>query len=141
MRVEAGGARASGTVTVIGDTIEFSPETDAEAPWLFERDGSQFDGNGRYADGANHYTYRFELPADVTGGTFTLHMHAEFLVRASTDNQSWTTVLPRTGGSPTAPTTATTRSISTRCGGPAGRSTCASRTRSPTTAGAPGSRT
>jgi hypothetical protein len=34
-----------------------------------------------------------QLPADVTGGTLTLHMHAEFLVRASTDNESWTTVL------------------------------------------------
>jgi predicted alpha-1,2-mannosidase len=89
----AGGARATGTVTVVGDAIEFSPETDAEAPWLFERDGSQFDGTGRYADGGNHYTYRFQLPADVTGGTFTLHMHAEFLVRASTDNEHWTTVL------------------------------------------------
>jgi hypothetical protein len=93
LNATAGGAHAAGTVTVVGDAIEFDPETDAETPWLFERDGSQFDGTGRYADGGNHYTYRFQLPADVTGGTFTLHMHAEFLVRASTDNEHWTTVL------------------------------------------------
>jgi hypothetical protein len=93
LKVNAGGASASGTVTVVGDTIEFAANSAEEAPWLFEVDGSQFDGTGRFADNGNHYTYRFDLPSDVTGGTFTLHMHAEFRVRASTDNQNWTDVL------------------------------------------------
>jgi predicted alpha-1,2-mannosidase len=93
LKVKAGDASASGMVTVVGDTIEFAANSAEEAPWLYEIDGSQFDGTGRFADGGNHYTYRFQLPADVTGGTFTLHMHAEFRVRASTDNQNWTDVL------------------------------------------------
>jgi hypothetical protein len=68
-----GTVRDSGTVTAIGDTIEFTPDTEAEAPWLFDADGSQLDGaiddgHGRFADGNTHTTYRFTLPADVTGG-------------------------------------------------------------------------
>jgi predicted alpha-1,2-mannosidase len=88
-----GTAKASGSITVIGDHVEFTPATDAEAPWLFDSDGSQFDGEGRFTDGGTHATYRFQLPADVQGGTFTLDIGNQFLVEASTDNQSWTTVL------------------------------------------------
>ena len=47
----------------------------------------------RFADGGTHATYRFQLPADVTGGTLTLDIGNQFLVEASTDNQTWTTVL------------------------------------------------
>jgi NPCBM-associated, NEW3 domain of alpha-galactosidase len=93
LRVNAGGARGTGLVTVIGDTIEFDPQTDEEAPWLFERDGSQVDGGGaRFADGGNHYTYRFQLPSDVTGGTLTLDLGAEFKLSVSPDNQTWRVV-------------------------------------------------
>jgi hypothetical protein len=88
-----GAAKAAGSITVIGDHIEFTPATDAEAPWLFDSDGSQFDGEGRFTDGNTHATYRFPLPADVTGGTFTLDIGNQFLVEASTDNETWTTVL------------------------------------------------
>jgi len=37
--------------------------------------------------------YRFDLPADVTGGTLSLDIGNQFLVQASTDGQSWSTVL------------------------------------------------
>ncbi len=93
MRSGEGDAKAAGSITVIGDHVEFTPGTDAEAPWLFDTDGSQFDGEGRFTDNGNHATYRFQLPADVEGGTFTLDVGNQFLVEASTDNATWTTVL------------------------------------------------
>lgn len=57
-----------------GDVIAFTPFTPAEEPWLFEadrsqRDGAVFDGSARFADGNSHFTYRFDLPSGVTGGT------------------------------------------------------------------------
>jgi hypothetical protein len=90
--------RAAGSITVIGDRVEFTPDTDAEAPWLFSSEGSQldgavFDGRARFTDGDTHATYRFELPADVQGGTLTLDIGNQFLVETSTDNQTWTTAL------------------------------------------------
>ena len=96
-----GDTRDSATVAVIGDTIEFAPGSDAEAPWLFDADGSQLDGEvddgrARYTDGENHATYRFTLPEDVTGGTLTLEIANEFLVDVSTDNATWRTVLRET---------------------------------------------
>ncbi|TMS00636.1 GH92 family glycosyl hydrolase [Nonomuraea basaltis] len=86
------------TVTVIGDTVEFTPGTPAEAPWLLEADGSQldgevYDGRARFTDGTSHAIYRFELPAQVTGGSLTLDIGNQFLVQVSADNQSWRTVL------------------------------------------------
>jgi hypothetical protein len=104
-----GTGAASGFVHVTGDVIAFTPFTPAEDPWLVEADGSQSDGrvfegtpdegNARYADGNAHFTYRFELPADVTGGTLTLDIGNQFLVEVSADNQTWRTVLeePLTG--------------------------------------------
>ena len=88
-----GSVRDSATVAVVGDTIEFTPGTDAEAPWLFDADGSQLDGEGRFTDGERHATYRFQLPADVTGGTLTLHIANEFVVDVSSDNATWREVL------------------------------------------------
>ena len=88
-----GTAKAAGSITVIGDRVEFTPATDAEAPWLFDSDGSQFDGEGRFTDGGTHATYRFQLPADVQGGSLTLDLANQFLVETSTDNQTWTTRL------------------------------------------------
>jgi hypothetical protein len=90
--IALGGAiKDTATVAVIGDTVEFAPNTDAEVPWLFDADGSQIDV-GRYTDGNNHATYRFQLPADVTGGTLTIHIGNQFLIESSTDNQTWTTL-------------------------------------------------
>jgi hypothetical protein len=90
-----------GSTQVIGDTIEFTPGTQAEVPWLFDADGSQldgevFDGNARFTDNDHYAIYRFPLPSDVTGGTLTLDMHNQFLVQTSTDGQSWQTVLEET---------------------------------------------
>jgi hypothetical protein len=83
---------------VIGDTIEFTPGTAAETPWLVDADGSQLDGEihngrGRFADNGSRFTYRFDLPADVIGGTLTLEIGNEYLVEVSTDGQQWRTVL------------------------------------------------
>ena len=80
-----------------GDVIAFT-SSPAEEPWLFEADGSQrdgavFDGSARFADGSSHFTYRFDLPTGVTGGTLTLDIGNQFLVQVSPDNQSWRTVL------------------------------------------------
>jgi predicted alpha-1,2-mannosidase len=97
-----GTGAASGAIHVSGDVIEFTPFTSAEQPWLFDADGSQsdgtvFEGHARYADGNAHFTYRFELPSDVTGGTLTLDIGNQYLVEVSPDNQTWTTVLEATG--------------------------------------------
>ncbi|MFL6007513.1 MAG: GH92 family glycosyl hydrolase [Gaiellaceae bacterium] len=97
-----GTGAASGAIHVSGDVIEFTPFTSAEQPWLFDADGSQsdgsvFDGHARYADGNAHFTYRFELPSDVTGGTLTLDIGNQYLVEVSPDNQTWSTVLEATG--------------------------------------------
>jgi hypothetical protein len=93
-----GTTRDSFPVAVVGDTIEFTPGTDAETPWLFDADGSQldgtiYDGRGRFTDAGTHATYRFSLPSDLTGGTLTLELGNEFLVEVSTDNATWKTVL------------------------------------------------
>jgi hypothetical protein len=93
-----GVARVAASVQVIGSTIEFTPGTAAEDPWLVDPDGSQLDGaihdgHGRFADNGSHFTYRFDLPADVTGGTLTLEIGNEYLVDVSTDGASWRTVL------------------------------------------------
>jgi predicted alpha-1,2-mannosidase len=89
---------ARGAAQVIGDTIEFTPGTAAEEPWLLDAGGSQldgdvFDGRARFADGGSHFDYRFALPDAVTGGTLTLDVGNEFLVQVSTDGTSWRTVL------------------------------------------------
>ena len=84
---------ARGSLQVVGDTIEFEAGSDEERPWLFDADGSQLNNGGRFADNGTYFTYRFTLPAGVTGGTVTLDMGNQFVVSASTDNQNWTEVL------------------------------------------------
>jgi predicted alpha-1,2-mannosidase len=90
-------ARASGAVRVIGDTIAFTSGTDAEAAWLSDAGGSQLtqvDGRvGRFADGTGTFTYHFDLPADVTGGTVTLDIGNQFLVETSADGSAFTEAL------------------------------------------------
>lgn len=90
--------RAATRVQLIGNQIQFTPGTLAEAPWLSEPDGSQldgpiFDGRGRFADGLTYFTYKFDLPPDVTGGTLTLHIGNEFVVKASENGTDWQEVL------------------------------------------------
>jgi predicted alpha-1,2-mannosidase len=94
-------AKAAGTVHVVGDVVEFTPGTPAEEPWLFDADASQlngavYDGHARFADNERYFVYRFPIGADVTGGTLRLDLQAEFLVQASTDGQTWRTVLEET---------------------------------------------
>jgi hypothetical protein len=89
-------ARAEASVTVYGDTITFTPGTDAEAPWLFEPGGSQldgaiYDGHGRFADGTAHFTYR--LPVRAGQAHLTLELGNEFVVDVSPDNATWKEVL------------------------------------------------
>jgi len=91
-------ARGDGSVQVLGDTIEFAPGGSAEEPWLSDAGGSQLDGTvpdgrARFTDNQRYFVYRFELPGDVTGGTLSLDIGNQFLVQASTDGSSWTTVL------------------------------------------------
>jgi len=97
-----GTGAASGAIHVTGDVIKFTPFTSAEEPWLFDADGSQsdgsvFDGHARFADGGNHFTYRFDLPSDVTGGLLTLDIGNQYLVEVSPDNQTWRIVLEYMG--------------------------------------------
>ncbi|HVX43529.1 MAG TPA: glycoside hydrolase family 76 protein [Mycobacteriales bacterium] len=85
--------RAAVEVTV-AHTIDFDTGTDAEQPWLWDADGSQSSGpQNRFADGDHYFVYRFPFPADTTSGQVTLSIDNEFLVQASSDGQSWTTVL------------------------------------------------
>ena len=79
--------------------IEFTPGTDAEKPWLVDPDGSQLDGaihdgHGRFAGNGSHFTYRFDIPAGVTGGKLTLEIAKEYLVSVSSDDQTYREVLP-----------------------------------------------
>ncbi|MFI7451960.1 GH92 family glycosyl hydrolase [Nonomuraea sp. NPDC049714] len=98
IQLTSGSASAQATVTVLGDTVQFTPGTPAEAPWLLEAgasqlDGEVYDGRARFTDGDSHATYRFALPAEVTGGSLTLDIGNQFLVQVSPDNQTWRTVL------------------------------------------------
>jgi hypothetical protein len=97
-----GTGAASGAIHVTGDVIEFTPFTSAEAPWLFDADGSQsdgsvFDGHARFADGSAHFTYRFDISTAVTGGTLRLDIGNQYLVEVSPDNQTWRIVLEYMG--------------------------------------------
>jgi hypothetical protein len=94
-------ARATANVNVVGDVVEFTPGTQAEAPWLHDAGGSQlngevYDGRARFADNASHFVYRFPIRADATGGTLRLDLQAEFLVQVSSDGSTWRTVLEET---------------------------------------------
>jgi hypothetical protein len=91
-------ASAAGTIHVVGDTIEFTPGTSAEEPWLFDPGASQLngdihDGRGRFADNHGHFTYRFDVPANVTGGELALEIGAEYVVDVSNDGTTWRTVM------------------------------------------------
>src|SRR4051794_8102209 len=84
--------KVNGSVTVIGNVIEFSPNTPEEQPWLFANNGSQFDGQGRFADNNSSWTYKFDLPEGVNGVTVTMNVGAEYLISASPDGSTWTKV-------------------------------------------------
>ncbi|GAB3467518.1 GH92 family glycosyl hydrolase [Actinophytocola sediminis] len=86
------------TARVVGDVTEIEPGTSSEQGVLVADNGSQLGGDGedgqvRFADQENSFTYRLPVPAEVVSGTVTLDIANEFLVEASTDGQTWTTVL------------------------------------------------
>lgn len=84
--------RAVATVQV-AHSIDFDTGTPAELSWLSDAGGSQIGGVGeRYADNNRYFVYRFPLPAETTGGTVTLTIDNQFVVQASSDGQTWTTV-------------------------------------------------
>jgi hypothetical protein len=91
-----GTGRTTATVQVVANTIEFDAGSDAEKPWLADPDGSQLTTvngvKGRYADNGAHFTYRFDLPADVTGGTLTMDIGNEYAIDVSSDGQTWRNV-------------------------------------------------
>ncbi|QWT21355.1 glycoside hydrolase family 76 protein [Bacillus sp. NP157] len=82
---------------LIAHSIDFDTGTVDENPWLFDASTSQSNGvQNRFADGNAHFTYRFPFPADTTSAKVTLTIDAEYLVQASSDNVTWTTVLQET---------------------------------------------
>lgn len=97
-RVDAGAGAdvvGMGQVSVSANDIAFVPNTLGERPWLLPGGGSQLDGavedgNARFTDGTSTATYRFDLPADVSGGTITVDVLNEFLVSTSTDGNTFT---------------------------------------------------
>ncbi|MGW3614804.1 GH92 family glycosyl hydrolase [Micromonospora sp. NPDC005163] len=87
-----------GTARVVGDVTEIKPGTPSERDVLVADNGSQLTGDGaggqaRFADEQRTFTYRLPIPAGVTSGTVTLDIANQFLVEASTDGQTWTTIL------------------------------------------------
>jgi hypothetical protein len=82
---------------LIAHKIDFDTGTVDENPWLFDAGGSQSNGvQNRFADGNAHFTYRLPFPADTTSAHVTLTIDAEYLVQASSDNVTWTTVAQET---------------------------------------------
>lgn len=79
---------------LVAHTIDFDTGTAAEAPWLWDADGSQSNGvQNRFADGTHYFVYRFPFPADTTAASVTLTIDNEYLVQVSADGKSWTTML------------------------------------------------
>ncbi|MFF1823428.1 glycoside hydrolase family 76 protein [Kribbella sp. NPDC058245] len=82
---------------VIAHTADFDTGTAAETPWLWDADGSQSNGvQNRFADGHSYFIYRFPFPSDATTASATLTIDNEFVVQASGDGQTWTTVATET---------------------------------------------
>jgi hypothetical protein len=46
----------------------------------------------RFADGNHYFVYRFPFPQTTTSATATLTIDNEYLVQASPDGRTWTTV-------------------------------------------------
>jgi len=95
---DQGSVNGRALVAVIGDRIEFTPGTDAEAPWLIDAGASQlngevFDGRARFTDGNARAVYRFPIPEGVTGGSLAIDIAQQYLVDVSTDGQNWRTIL------------------------------------------------
>jgi len=96
---DRGPGSGSGSVTVIGDAIEFCTFTSDEEPWLYQVGGAQSAANNdcnvgaRFTDGNSFVTYRLPLRDGVAGSTLSIDMAQQFLVRISTDGENWVTAL------------------------------------------------
>ncbi|WP_069387157.1 family 43 glycosylhydrolase [Cellulosimicrobium cellulans] len=94
-------AAGTGYVAVIEDVFEAHPSTPEESVWLAADDRSQIGPHGagqwvRYTDNDRSYTYEVPLPAGVRAGTVTLDIGNQFLVEASSDQETWVEVLRET---------------------------------------------
>ncbi|OLT46146.1 family 43 glycosylhydrolase [Cellulosimicrobium sp. CUA-896] len=94
-------AAGTGYVAVIEDVFEAHPSTPEESVWLAADDRSQIGPHGagqwvRYTDEDRSYTYRVPLPESVRAGTVTLDIGNQFLVEASSDQETWVEVLRET---------------------------------------------
>jgi glucuronoarabinoxylan endo-1,4-beta-xylanase len=86
-------APATGLDNVVVSTtgISFLPGSTAEAPWMLSG-GSGLDGGGnRFNDGSAVTIYRFDLPADVSGGTISVDVDNQYTLATSTDGTTYTT--------------------------------------------------
>ena len=73
-------------VTVLADgqqIADFNTVTDAEAPYLFDADGSAVTDGHRFCDGGSFFIYRFAPPSGTTTLTAQVDMWNQFLVTAT----------------------------------------------------------
>ncbi|HEY9293176.1 MAG TPA: glycoside hydrolase family 76 protein [Microlunatus sp.] len=81
------------TDVLIASKIDFDAGTADETPWLWDADGSQSNAAGsRFADGNSHFSYRFPFPADTAAASATLDIDNEYVIQASSDGKTWTTL-------------------------------------------------
>lgn len=85
-------------VTVVADNkviASFVPGTAAEAPYLFENNGSQVASGGwRFADGTAYFTYKFTPPEGTQKLTLSTEMWNEYQVSATSSVPSVQMVNP-----------------------------------------------
>ena len=125
--------------------VEFTPGTEAEAPWLFEAAGSQldgevFDGRARFADGEQLSHLPLPAPAGRHGRHARPRHRQPVPRRGSTDNATWRPVLRRQRHDPRSRQPGRADARPQRAARRRRDALCpASTTASRTTAGAPGS--
>lgn len=72
------------TATADGTVIaDFTPGTDAEAPFLFSGNSSIGGDQNRFADGGNYFIYEFQPPAGTSKLTVTVDIWNQYLVSAT----------------------------------------------------------
>ena len=72
------------TVTADGNVIaSFRPASAGEAPYAFDMDSSQTASGWRFADGTEHFIYKFVPPTGTKKLTLSAHMWNEYLVSAT----------------------------------------------------------
>ncbi|MGI8868638.1 MAG: GxGYxYP domain-containing protein [Mycobacteriales bacterium] len=60
---------------------DFTVNTDAEQPFIFDLDGSQLsDGGWRFTDGGSYVIYVFDVPSGTTSASMDIHMWNEYKI-------------------------------------------------------------